>query len=219
MTKYVGYLRVSTGKQASSGLGLEAQQAAIDSFLQQDDRLLATYVEVESGKDDIRPELAKALRHVELTGAKLLVAKLDRLSRAVSFIAKLMDSKVDFVACDQPSATPLTVHIYAAMAEHERKMISERTKAALKAAKARGVKLGGFRGTKVNPSLGTAAKKELAAVFNMRIVAVLADLQKDEKLSLSELARRLNERGIPTSRGGEWAATQVARALDRTESR
>lgn len=219
MTKYVAYLRVSTGKQASSGLGLEAQQAAIDSFVQHDDRLLASYVEVESGKDDNRPELAKALRHVELTGATLLVAKLDRLSRAVSFIAQLMDSKVDFVACDQPSATPLTIHIYAAMAEHERKMISERTRAALKAAKDRGVKLGGFRGAKVNPALGTAAQKERAVTFNNRIAAVLADLQKDGSLSLSELARQLNARGIPTSRGGEWAATQVARAMAGVESR
>jgi hypothetical protein len=117
------YVRVSTAKQDSSGLGREAQQAAIANFVQDGDQLLKTYVEVESGKNDARPELAKTLRHVELTGAKLLVAKLDRLSRAVSFIARLMDSKVDFIACDQPSATPLTIHIYAAIAEHERKIV------------------------------------------------------------------------------------------------
>lgn len=213
MTKYVAYVRVSTGKQASSGLGLEAQQAAINAFLNEGDQLLHTYVEVESGKDADRPKLAKALRHTKLTGAKLLVAKLDRLSRAVSFIAQLMDSKVDFVACDQPAATPLTVHIYAAMAEHERNMISERTKAALQAAKERGVRLGGYRGVKVNPALGTAAKRDRARSFNARVSEAIADIQAEGATGLSELARRLNERGIPTSRGGEWRATQVARVL------
>lgn len=213
MTKYVAYVRVSTDKQASSGLGQEAQLAAINSFLKPDDQLLETYVEVESGKDSNRPELAKALRHTKLTGAKLLVAKLDRLSRAVSFIAQLMDSKVDFVACDQPSATPLTIHIYAAMAEHERNMISERTKAALRAAKDRGVKLGGYRGVKVNPALGTAAKRERAKSFNAQIREAIAELQAEGATSLSELARGLNRRGIPTRRGGTWAATQVARVI------
>ena len=214
MTKYVAYVRVSTEKQASSGLGREAQQAAINAFLKTDDQLLATYMEVESGKDSDRPELAKALRHTKLTGAKLLVAKLDRLSRTVSFIAQLMDSRVDFVACDQPSATPLTIHIYAAMAEHERNMISERTKAALKAAKERGVKLGGFRGVKVDPALGTAAKKERAMSFNTRVGEAIGELQTEGVTSLSELARRLNEQGIPTSRGRAWRATQVARVLE-----
>jgi DNA invertase Pin-like site-specific DNA recombinase len=218
MSKFVAYVRVSTAKQGSSGLGLEAQQAAIASFLKDGDQLLATYEEIESGKDDDRPELAKALRLVELTGAKLLVAKLDRLSRAVSFIAQLMDSKVDFVACDQPSATPLTVHIYAAMAEHERKMISERTKAALRAAKERGVKLGGYRGVKVNPALGTAAKQQRSASFNARLLPVLKELQAQGQTSLSQLARELNERGIPTRRGGEWRATQVARVLAGAEA-
>jgi DNA invertase Pin-like site-specific DNA recombinase len=213
MTKYVAYVRVSTGKQANSGLGLEAQEAAIKAFLKPGDQLLETYLEVESGKNSDRPELAKALNHTKLTGAKLLVAKLDRLSRAVSFIAQLMDSKVDFVACDQPSATPLTVHIYAAMAEHERNMISERTKAALQAAKSRGVKLGGFRGVKINPALGTAAKRERARTFNARVAKAIAEIQADGVTSLSGIARRLNEREIPTSRGGIWKATQVARVL------
>jgi DNA invertase Pin-like site-specific DNA recombinase len=218
MTKYVAYLRVSTGKQANSGLGLEAQEATIKSFLKPSDQLLQTYVEVESGKNNDRPELAKALNHTKLTDARLLVTKLDRLSRAVSFIAQLMDSKVDFVACDQPSATPLTIHIYAAMAEHERNMISERTKAALKAAKDRGVKLGGFRGVKINPALGTAAKRERARSFNARVCKAIAELQAEGATSLSELARRLNERGIPTSRGSEWRPTQVARVLASTDA-
>jgi DNA invertase Pin-like site-specific DNA recombinase len=213
MSKFVAYVRVSTAKQGSSGLGLEAQEAAIQQYLRPDDQLLATFVEIESGADSDRPELAKALRHVELTGATLLVAKLDRLSRAVSFIAQLMDSKVDFVACDQPSASRLTVHIYAAMAEHERNMISERTKAALQAAKARGAKLGGFRGVKVNPALGTAAKRKQAHSFNSRVAEAIAELQRQGVNGLSELARRLNADGVRTSRGGEWKATQVARVI------
>lgn len=213
MAKFVAYLRVSTVKQGNSGLGLEAQEAAIQQYLRPDDQLLATFVEVESGGDSDRPQLGKALRHVELTGATLLVAKLDRLSRAVSFIAKLMDSKVDFVACDQPSASRLTVHIYAAMAEHERNMISERTKAALQAAKARGATLGGFRGVKVNPALGTAAKQKQAQSFNARVREAIADLQRQGVTTLSDLARHLNAKGVSTSRGGHWKATQVARVI------
>jgi DNA invertase Pin-like site-specific DNA recombinase len=214
MAKYVAYLRVSTAKQGSSGLGLEAQEAAIKAFIKVDDEILSTFTETESGKDDGRPELAKALREVELTGAKLLVAKLDRLSRAVSFIAQLMDSKVDFVACDQPDATPFSVHIYAAVAEHERNMISQRTKAALRAAKERGAKLGGYRGgPKVDHSLGTAAKQAKARAFHDRIRAALSERQASGPASLSELARHLNERGIPTRRGKAWTATQVARVL------
>jgi len=220
MTKYVAYLRVSTAKQGSSGLGLEAQEAAINSFLQDGDRVLATFVEVESGKDHDRPELAKALREVELTGAKLLVAKLDRLSRAVSFISRLMDSKVDFVACDQPSATPFSIHIYAAVAEHERNLISQRTKAALRAAKDRGVQLGGYRmGPKVDQAKGVAANQERARLFTQRILPAIRELQADGATGLSELARRLNERGVPTSRGGQWNATQVRRVLASLEAR
>jgi DNA invertase Pin-like site-specific DNA recombinase len=211
--KYVAYLRVSTAKQGGSGLGLEAQEAAIAAFLGPEDQLLASYTEIESGTDSTRTELQKALHHVELTGAKLLVAKLDRLSRAVSFIARLMESRVDFIACDQPAATPLTVHIYAAMAEHERNMISERTKAALKAAKARGVKLGGFRGVKVDPRLGTKAKQKRAQLYRLRVQPVIAELQAQGCQTLSAIARGLNERGIPAPRGGEWKATQVTRML------
>jgi DNA invertase Pin-like site-specific DNA recombinase len=219
MAKYVAYLRVSTAKQGSSGLGLEAQEAAIKSFLQEGDRVLATFVEVESGKGDDRPELAKALREVELTGAKLLVAKLDRLSRAVSFISRLMDSKVDFVACDQPAATPFSIHIYAAVAEHERNLISQRTKAALKAAKERGVRLGGYRkGPKVDQARGVVANQERARSFNLRILPAIRELQMGGVTGLSELARRLNERGVPTSRGGQWNATQVRRVLSSAEA-
>ncbi len=214
MTSYVAYARVSTAKQGRSGLGLEAQKAAIQAFIKDGDRLLApTYVEIESGKDSDRPELAKALKRAKLTGSTLLVAKLDRLSRNVAFISQLMEAKVDFIACDQPSATPFTIHIYAALAENERKMISERTKAALQAAKERGTKLGGYRGSKVNPALGTAARVKRAAVFNGRVAEAIGDLQRAGIASLSGIARELTAQGIPTSRGGAWKATQVARVL------
>jgi DNA invertase Pin-like site-specific DNA recombinase len=217
MTSYVAYARVSTAKQGRSGLGLEAQEAAIQAFIKDGDRLLApTYVEIESGKDSDRPELAKALKRAKLTGSTLLVAKLDRLSRNVAFISQLMEAKVDFIACDQPSATPFTIHIYAALAENERKMISERTKAALQAAKERGTKLGGFRGHKVNPALGTAARVKRAAVFNGRVSEAIRELQRAGIASLSAIARELNAQGIPTSRGGAWQAAQVARVLSRS---
>jgi DNA invertase Pin-like site-specific DNA recombinase len=139
MTDYVAYARVSTARQGKSGLGLAAQEAAINAFLREGDRLLTPkYVEQESGKDDARPELAKALNRCKLTGATLLVAKLDRLSRNLAFIATLQDAGVRFIAADMPEANELTIHIMAAMAQHERKAISKRTKEALAAAKARG---------------------------------------------------------------------------------
>lgn len=221
MTDYVAYARVSTAKQGRSGLGLEAQQAAINGFLREGDRLLTpVYVEVESGKDDSRPELAKALNRCQLTGATLLVAKLDRLSRNLAFIATLQDAGVKFVAADMPEANELTVHIMAAMAQHERKAISKRTKDALAAAKARGQKLGGWRERKdgqprttVDHRLGTAAKREKAAVFKARVSGAIAELQAQGITSLSEIARSLNEQGVKTSRGGNWQAVQVARVL------
>lgn len=217
MTDYVAYARVSTAKQGRSGLGLEAQEAAIQAFIKDGDRLLAPiYIEVESGKHSDRPELAKALKRAKLTGSTLLVAKLDRLSRNVAFISQLMEAKVDFIACDQPSATPFTIHIYAALAENERKMISERTKAALQAAKERGTKLGGFRGHKVNPALGTAERTKRAALFNGRVAEAIADVQQAGITSLAGIARELTRQGIPTSRGGAWKATQVARVMARS---
>lgn len=141
--KFISYCRVSTVKQGASGLGLEAQQATIARYLNGGSwELLDEFVEIESGKKDDRPELAKALHHCRMTGATLVIAKLDRLSRDLHFISSLQKAGVEFVACDMPSANKFTVHIFAALAEHEREMISQRTKAALAALKARGVKLG-----------------------------------------------------------------------------
>src|SRR3954469_9367606 len=145
--KFVAYYRVSTAKQGASGLGLEAQQDAVRAHLNGGSwQLVAEVVEVESGKRNDRPKLAEALRLCRLHGATLIIAKLDRLARNVAFISNLMESGVEFTAVDFPQANRLTVHILAAVAEHEAKAISTRTKDALAAAKARGTKLGGNQG-------------------------------------------------------------------------
>ncbi|MBD2841511.1 recombinase family protein [Erythrobacter rubeus] len=227
MTDYVAYMRVSTAKQGRSGLGLEAQQAAINGFLREGDKLLSPpYVETESGKQDNRPELEKALNRCQLTGATLLVAKLDRLSRNVAFIATLQDAGVRFVAADMPEANELTIHVMAAMAQHERKAISKRTKEALKAAKDRGTKLGGWReygekhpkyGQKrvpVDHTKGTTARQSKAAEFSARVGKVIAEMRAEGADSMAEIARRLNAEGIRTRRGGKWQATQVSRVLN-----
>lgn len=218
MTDYVAYARVSTAKQGRSGLGLEAQEAAINAFLRDGDRLLTpTYVEVESGKNSQRPELAKALNRCKLTGATLLVAKLDRLSRNLAFIAQLQEAGTKFVAADMPEANELTVHIMAAMAQHERKAISRRTKEALAAAKARGTKLGGWRGgPMVDHRRGIEAKQAKASAFNASIAEAIAEIQGQGTTSLAGIARKLNEQGVRTSRGGPWQATQVGRVIAAT---
>src|SRR5215831_9386475 len=147
--KIVSYCRVSTAKQGRSGLGLEAQRAAINDFLNGGQwKLVAEYVEIETGKNDDRPELRKALHRAKVTGATLVIAKLDRLSRNLRFIAELQESKVKFLCADMPDATELTIHIFASLAQHERKVISERTKRALQAAKARGKVLGNPNGAR-----------------------------------------------------------------------
>lgn len=226
MTDYVAYARVSTARQGKSGLGLAAQEAKIRSFLREGDNLLApTFVEQESGKDDDRPELAKALRRCKLTGATLLVAKLDRLSRNLAFIAQLQEAGTKFVAADMPEANELTIHIMAAMAQHERKIISKRTKDALEAAKERGTKLGGWREygkehplhgqarTPVDHRRGTEAKQAKASAFNTSIAEAIAEIQEQGTTSLAGIARKLNEQGVRTSRGGPWQATQVGRVI------
>src|SRR6185369_13986627 len=155
--KWVAYYRVSTAKQGASGLGLDAQRSAVTDYLDGGNwQLAAEFVEVESGRKNDRPELAKALATCRRTGAALIIAKLDRLARNVAFVSNLMEAGVEFTAVDFPTANRLTIHILAAVAEHEREMISARTKAALAAAKARGTKLG-------NPSPAYALKRMRAA--------------------------------------------------------
>jgi DNA invertase Pin-like site-specific DNA recombinase len=217
MTNYIVYRRVSTTKQGASGLGLDAQQEAVARFLRGDDRVLETFTEVESGKTDSRPQLGAALEACRKPGAVLLIAKLDRLSRDVAFIAGLMKSDVRFIACDMPDADAFRLHIEAAIAEEERRRISGRTKAALKAARARGVKLGGFRGhvpSTRDQALGRARQQEQAAQRAAAIMPVIRELMAAGVNSATGLARALTERGISTPRGGSrWQAIQVKRVL------
>lgn len=218
MRKFISYCRVSTAKQGISGLGLDAQREAIANYIDQKDSV-AAYVEIESGRNCDRPQLHKAMEHCRLTGATLLIAKLDRLARNVAFTAKLMESDVRFVACDRPDADPFRLHIEAAIAEEESRKISERTKAALRAAKARGKKLGGWRGKAPSPEQRQAASergKARAQAHAQRVMSVIVGLGGfSGSMSLRQLADALNARGVAAPRGGSWQATTVARVLAR----
>ena len=216
MTAFLAYLRVSTRKQGQSGLGLDAQKEAVKRFLNSGDTLIATYTEVESGKNNSRPQLAAAMDHCRLTGATLLIAKFDRLARNVAFLAKLMEGDVPLVAADNPHATRFTLHILAAVAEHEADAISKRTKAALAAAKGRGKRLGGWRGrhlTRIERGLGTAVRVAKAKTRAAQVAPVIGELRASGARTLRDLARGLNERGILAPRGGGWAASQVRATL------
>ncbi|OLB77899.1 MAG: resolvase [Alphaproteobacteria bacterium 13_2_20CM_2_64_7] len=211
--KFIAYFRVSTDKQGKSGLGLEAQRKAVLDYLNGGRwSLMQEFVEIESGKHNDRPQLTAALAACKKHRAKLVIAKLDRLSRNLAFIAALMESGVEFVAVDNPHATKLTVHILAAVAEHEREMISERTKAALKAAKARGTRLG-------NPQLAKAAKRGTAAVkanarqFAANVLPIIEEIERAGITSHNAIAAKLNERNVRTARGGKWTHVQVGAVL------
>jgi DNA invertase Pin-like site-specific DNA recombinase len=217
----VCYYRVSTQKQGRSGLGLEAQQKAVRDHLNGGNwKVVGEFTEVETGKRADRPQLAAALAACRLHGAKLIIAKLDRLARNVHFISGLMESKVDFVAVDFPQANRLTIHILAAVAEHEAKMISERTKAALAAARARGVKLGGDRHchklTDGARAMGRAIIADRARQRATDLARTIEALRAAGTTSLRGIAAELNNRGIPTATGtGAWQAAQVSRVLAR----
>jgi DNA invertase Pin-like site-specific DNA recombinase len=213
-TAFVAYLRVSTVRQGESGLGLEAQRAAVEAFARQHGgTIVASYVEVETGKRSDRPELAKALCAARKAKATLLIAKLDRLARNVAFIANLMDSGVDFVACDQPFASRLTLHILAAVAEDEARRISERTKAALAAAKARGRKLGSPVACETIAH-ARAIRSAYAEKANARTRAVVREIRATGVETLSGIARALQARGVKTPAGrSEWQPVQVSRLL------
>jgi len=207
---YVSYLRVSTRKQGAEGLGIEAQRSMIRSYMKPVDSLLREYVEVESGKRNERKVLAKAIDMCKVTGATLLIAKLDRLSRDVEFIARLMKSDTSFVACDMPGADPLRLHIEAAVAEDERRRISDRTKRALAEAKARGVKLGGYRGGSVDPEasrLGRQRIEENRAEFYKKYRPIIETMSGR---GVNAIARQMNALGLRTMRGKEWHGNQVS---------
>jgi DNA invertase Pin-like site-specific DNA recombinase len=218
--KWVSYLRVSTDRQRRSGLGLEAQRKAVDDFLNGGKwKLVKEYVEVESGKYADRPVLAEATKACRLYGAKLVIAKIDRLSRDAYFLLGLEEAGVDFVAADMPNANRLTVGIMAMIAEEDRRMISRRTKEALAAAKRRGTKLGGYRaGAKLTAKAreaGQRANAELAKRRAVDIAPVIKELQAAGAATLQAIAAGLNDRGIPAARGGTWNAKQVKRTLER----
>ena len=217
--KFIAYYRVSTVKQGQSGLGLEAQQAAVADYLKSNTGELVTeYTEIQSGKKDNRPELEAALRQCRLTGATLLIAKLDRLSRNRSFLMSVQDSSVKVVALDMPDANDLTWGFMACIADYESKLISERTKAALKAAKARGVVLGNPRLDEVRNSDTTAARAarvSQAKQRNIEILEIINEMRDSvgNALSLRDLTKMLNDAGYKTSRGKEWHPTSVSRVL------
>jgi DNA invertase Pin-like site-specific DNA recombinase len=226
MAAIIGYLRVSTKGQGESGLGIEGQRTAIEAYARQQGATLVTaYTEVESGKLADRPELARALAHARRIKATLVVAKLDRLARNVAFLSALMDSKVPFVACDNPHANRLTLHILAAVAEAEARAISERTKAALSAYKARGGKLGAALPRCRN--LTQEARKRGAQRAGLAVakaaVEAYADLapmmreMRGQGMTLYGIAGELNAQGHTTRRGRPWNPVQVARVLRQRE--
>lgn len=220
--KVVSYLRVSTQAQGRSGLGIEAQKAAVDHFCaERNCEVVGHFVEVESGKRNDRPELAKALHTAKLTGATLVVAKLCRLSRNVAFLAQLQDSGVRFVATDMPFANELTIHVMAAVAQAERKATSTRTREALQARRARGLRLGNPNGA---AALRRAGKGNTAAIEAVRSAAdqrardvapILSDIVASGSPSFRRIAAELNKRGIVTPRSGRWHAASAKALLDR----
>lgn len=218
--KAIAYYRVSTTKQGKSGLGLDAQRRAVEDYLHVGGwELIGEFVEVESGKLDRRPQLQAALAHCDLTEATLIVAKLDRLSRNVAFLAALQDSGTRFLAVDMPEANELTIHIMAAVAQAERKAISKRTKEALAAAKARGVKLGGARGNlddlRKGPAASAAARSQSSRDRAEKVAVQVKKLQNRGAVSLRQIAAGLNERGFVAPRGGRWSPAQVKAVIDK----
>ena len=218
--KFVSYLRVSTDQQGRSGLGLEAQRQAVTHYLDGGSwELLDEYVEVEGGKHLDRPQLKKAMHHALVTGATLIIAKLDRLSRDAHFLLGLQKEGVKFVCADMPEANETMVGFMAVMAEHEGRMISRRTKEALAVAKARGVKLGNPNGARCLQGLGNDAAvvkvKANAAERAERLRPIIEDIQAGGDISLRGIAKELNRRGILTARGGRWFASTVRQLLGR----
>ena len=220
--KIIAYYRVSTGKQGHSGLGLEAQREAVNSYARSHQLQIADeFTDIKSGSKNDRTELGKALRKCRLSGDMLVIAKLDRLSRNALFLMELLESKVKFVCADMPEANDLTVGMMAVLAEYERKLISERTKAALKAAKARGVKLG-------NPNIRAIANQSTAKACqanvlrakqrNAELLEVINEIEQENGAPLThrEMAAKLTAAGYRTARGCEMSAMAVTRAKRAT---
>jgi DNA invertase Pin-like site-specific DNA recombinase len=216
----VTYLRVSTGRQGRSGLGIEAQRAALARFADAEGfEIVREFVEVETGKGadalDRRPQLAAALAAARKQRCSVAVAKLDRLSRDVHFISGLMAHRVPFVVAELGAdVDPFILHLFAALAEKERALISTRTRAALQAAKERGVKLGGPKLRQAR-KLAVEALQEAADRHAANVLPIIRAVQKAGARTLREIAEALNARGVPTPRGGRWHATSVRNVLAR----
>ena len=208
---FVAYYRVSTTGQGESGLGLDAQKLAVSSYLGMlpGSACIAEYVEVESGKRKDRPQLADAIRLTRKARATLIIAKLDRLARNVHFISGLMESGVDFVACDNPHANRLMIHMLAAFAEHEREMISLRTKEGLKAARARGRVLGATGKLRATENRQRADDHALAILNDLRAIPA------EERGTVTAMIDAMNARSVPTMKGGQWHRPGVYRLLER----
>lgn len=206
--KFIAYYRVSTVRQGSSGLGLDAQRSAVLAFTNASN-IIAEYTEVESGKRNDRPALAKALAHAKAERATLLIAKIDRLARNVHFVSGLLEAGVEIKCADMPEANRLLLQMMAVIAEHEARMISDRTKAALAQAKARGVKLGGS----TDATLKAAYQRGQASAD--RAFQDIQSIPGWNTLSFNALAKRLNDNGFKTTRGSTYSAMQVKRVLGR----
>ncbi len=211
-TFFVAYYRVSTGRQGQSGLGLDAQRRSVSDYLRgrPESDLIAEYTEIESGKRSDRPQLLAALAECKGRRATLIIAKLDRLARNVAFIANLIEAGVELVAVDNPHASKLMLHMLAAFAEHEREQISARTKAALAAAKARGVKLG------TNGAILAAERKREASEFAQGLAGTLHDIRAKGITTVRGIRDELNRRQIPSASGKVWHIPTVHKLLERT---
>jgi len=217
MKPFIAYYRVSTDRQGRSGLGLDAQRSAVAGYVAGKGELAAEFTEIESGKRNDRPQLVAALTACRRQRAVLVIAKLDRLARNVAFIAGLMESGAEFVAVDMPEASPLTLHIMAAFAEHERAMISQRTREALAAAKKRGTRLGNPRAALAAP-LAHQANRNQADAFAAPLLPLIESLRR-QGMSLAAIAEELNRRHIPTARRRQWKPQTVANAIMRTRQK
>ena len=220
--KIVAYYRVSTTRQEASGLGLEAQRHAVSQYARSTGSMIVCqFTEVESGRINDRPKLLEAIEHCELTGARLVIAKLDRLSRNLAFIACMQESGIPFTCCDMPDANETLVSFMAVMAQAERKAISERTRQALQAAKAKGVRLGGPNLAKAREVArrngadikARAAQSAAAKVWNSKIQKVLASAFPSGGVPFRAYAEYLNEMGISTRRGNKWTPSGVRRVV------
>ena len=212
--KFVAYYRVSTERQGRSGLGLEAQQAAVRAHVATNE-LLAEFTEIESGRNNDRPRLAEAIALARRSRSVLIIAKLDRLARNLAFVANLLESGVEFRAADMPTADKMVIQMMAVVAEHEARMISQRTKSALAAARCRGVRLGGPRLAEAQKA-GHAVIITQAADYAAKVLPTIRDVVRSVgSRSVHIVADNLNARAVATRRGGQWTGSAVLRLIKR----